>query len=360
MKKILKGLVITTIISSIISGATFTAEAEPINNSSLHIVNAMEERVTDILFTYYGDSIVESSSVAYGNRIPVYNYIDDVISESETLKFYPVYINNELKGYIRETINSGVSYLSYSEEFVTKVNDLGENEYNFICTEDSFYISSENGIQLLSENSYDEDKVSVIATRIGEISLDSLLLYSCSSSVNSINSTSTNRANDDNITYSLNIPKKSLTAESGLCWAGCVEAVGEYMTNNKSLEPAQIAQYMGIGSEGAYNSDVKTALSYYYNISTENSTNIPVFSYMVSKINNGKPIIANLQSQSKGHYMTIIGYGATSSKFYVKVMDTLGGTYRVLELKDGVFSYRYTTETFTWSSAVIPNAVISN
>ena len=329
--------------------ASFLSGAEGLEESTYATTNQMDSRIAGLLYVHYGTELNETDVISYGNEIPIYNYTEGVIEESDILKMYPVYINNILKGYVSETIESGCSYFSYSEEFAENIVDLEIEQYNFIYSEDSVYVSSEDGTELISG-----DLTAFKDVTISEKQPVSMNYYSLSSKTNPINVTSLYNNRSNNITFALDIPAKHIATSLGLCWAGCVEAVGEYMTNNTALEPSTIASYMGIGSGGAYNSQVKDALSRFYGINTENNESIPSFSYLVSKINAGKPVIANLQSTSAGHYVTIIGYGATSSKYYLRLMDTELTDHRTVELVNGTFSCIYNVETFSWYNAIIP------
>ena len=369
MKRILKsalGIVATAAIALSIPTRIGAEGLAASYNENVDNKLSMKQQISSLLSVSCHDMLDETSTIIYGSKIPVYNYDAGLLSKSDKLTFYPVYINDTLCGYVRETINNGVSYLSYSNEFVTDVLSFALAKYNFICTDSYIYVSSNNNLKKLgcismgfdSKKNEDRDYECLMESIDGF----AMEFYDISCKENKIDISDFINSKSDPILYWLDdIQPWEQPYQSGLCWAGSVEAVGEHISNNYNYSPSDIATIMGIGSEGAYNYQVKNALSSIYNVSTDTSESIPSYSYIVYKIGsgNGKPIIAGLQSTSAGHYMTIIGYGTDCVNnhvlYYVKVMDTIGGTYRTKQLVNGVFSVSYGGEIFTWDSAIIPS-----
>lgn len=331
---------------------TGTVTAENAVDGSSNSNDQLEQRMAGVLVAYYSNDSYCTDNYSYGEKVPTFIYSDNSMQSAQELNMYPIYQNGQLKGYVKETIVSGTSYLSYSEEYVSDTAELSRGSYSFVVSENGSYAVANDKLICLdncADSNSENSAIEALCNTYGVNSVSSTertheISVNCPYSVLS----------EEDITFSLNIPVWAQPSGSGLCWAGCVEAVGEYMTNNMSYSPSSIANQMEIGSGGASINQIKQALLSLYGISTESSTAIPSFSYLVYKIENGKPIIASLQSASAGHTMTIIGYGATASVQTIKVMDTLGGVYRTFELNNGVFSYTYNIEPFTWTSAIIP------
>ena len=340
--------VISTEVTAFSDKESDTSIAQAVNYKA-DKTNA-EHMISDLLSMCFYNTIEENDVISYGSQIPIYKITDNEAKRMEDPILYPVYVNGFLNGYIRETKDFGESHFSYSGEFASEVNSFNEDKYSFAFVDDDMYIISNNKIQFLSSFSQEKTK-----DRVKEPSIDTrnIEYYSIYDAVKYLDNTTAFTTIDDHISFYLNIPVWD-QGNTNLCWAGTAEAVGEYMTGNMSYSPSSIASQMGI-TGGATATQMKNTLSTLYGISTETNTSYTGFAYTVAKISSNKPVIAKLECSPKAHYMTIMGYGATSSAYYLCAMDTYGGTYRTFQLSGNTFSITYTSgNTYTWQYSIIP------
>lgn len=344
---------IVTILASgllIINSLTTTVNAQTITitENDTVILQTIESRLKDILLVHYDDNLSNSDKFSYGNAIPCYNYVNGEYAEINNMKLYPIYRNGIVIGTLKETFADSESQFSYSEEYAAEINEHISTEnsaFNFVFEDDNLFICSNGEAEFV--NSYTPTTCKSVAS-FNVKTTEVLKVYSeTSRDTFSINAD----ARADVITKYLSVAPWN-QGQTGLCWAGTVEAIGEFVTNNYSYTPWTIADAMGIGyNEGSSIGDSRDALSQLYGLNASVMGGVPYYTVIVNEINSNQPMYMGLQASTKGHAVTLIGYGATSSKYYIRIMDTYGGSYKTLEYNNGA-QLSIGSNVYNWNNTI--------
>ena len=145
-----------------------------------------------------------------------------------------------------------------------------------------------------------------------------------------------------------------------ICWAGATSSVGWYLTGvNKTAE--QIAKEIKGGNYGGTTADIVKGLALFKYPTTVTAISAKVKSTSLSDaeikrwIDNGVPVIAELNSSSSKHAIVVCGwYTTTSGSFAIYAMNPGHGAYEIMtKNSSNILQLWYNQKPFTWSSGTV-------
>lgn len=355
LKKTISVLVALFFVANMTFASFATQKAELLLNNDL----AGVQGVLNSWLTSEGSSI-SRNSIQLGNKIPAYKYTNSQLVELDQTRYYPVYSNNQVIGFVGIHGSQSNPTYSFSQDWASTMNDYisqGKSEFCIVATDTQLYFKTVNSAKLVEEYKFAKSglsKRSFVNENILSVLNDGEVDYYAPQNKYRIDMPIQTRA-----AYTVSLRIGTYKQTNGECWAATVMLIGKYMTKNSSYTPLEICDEMGIDKDvGAYDEDVQKALSKLYNVPSIIQGRI-AHTTVQTLLDNKKPCGINWQSPKFGHYTAVDGYSTDtmSNKYGVRISDSNSGTYKWLYKTGNPSSgldyvYTWGSQVYSWTNTI--------
>lgn len=312
-------------------------------------------------------TISDYNNIKIGDKIPVYEFNNDVLTSFQDVTYYPVFYDIEVIGIlgIHGTPSDDPTY-SFGEEWANEVNvclSSDMNEFCIVVTEDQMFIKSLDGAKLIEEYPFahvDSQTAVSMSTEledsIANVELDEMVYFSGDNRYTIQIPASPRTA------MQITLPVGTIRQARNYCWAISVKLIGEYLTDGINYTPEKICDIMQIGyDDGAYVPDCINALNDIYSISTTKKSELTP-NEVYSALGSAGPCYTDWQHTEYGHGMTLCGYygDSVANEYDIRLSDSNSGTYKWLT-KAGQpsnklgYKYTYGSNTYSWNATLVPD-----